>query len=1377
METKFKLKPVDFDPFIKGNMAKAIPVTESQQEIWLACALGGNDANCSYNQSVTVQLTGRLAMPALESAIHAVVDRHEALRSSFSRNGEHMFVYNGLEPLINHHDLSLDLNNQQALLAGLAVLDSGSAFDLEKGPLIRFHIVKLSDSTHLLRFTAHHIICDGWSLGVLLEELSGIYSASITGSFARLQKPDSLRAFVMETAGFLQTDEYRDTETYWTQKFSDGGPVVELPVDRPRPPIRTYNGNRIDVLLEQHLVEKIKGLGSVAGANFVTTMLATFELFLHGLTSQEALVIGLPAAGQAVTGRPGLVGHCVNFLPIRSKIDGIECVADYLKRRKTELLNDLDYQRITFGTLLKKVNVIRKPGYVPMTPLVFNVDMGMDGKASFAGLKHKLVSNPRSYENFELYLNITGSAETTALEWSYNTNLFDERTIRQWIARYIDLLDRCADNPYGKVSQIGWKAPERLAENNTETLDHEKPSRSSSWWADHHFQERAIDVSLPMWIESSFRRYKDQVAIVFGQESVTYHELFVLSNKYAVELKSMGVKPGDRVGLSLYRGIDLVATILAIVRIGSAYVPLDITFPKQRLKAITDQADLKWIIVQQLLADQYDNHQPIATLEEFTRKAAMASGEVPLVDLPNDFVAYVLHTSGSTGKPKGVAMGQRALSNLLIWQRDHSEAGIETKTLQFAPITFDVSFQEIFSTLTTGGTLCLITEEMRYDIPELLRHIDKERIHRIFLPFVALHALAEYGCSSGIYPRSLREVITAGEQLKVTETIVNFFSFIPGATLSNQYGPTETHVVTALKMTGPPASWPTLPAIGKPVTNTRIHLLNADLAPVTDAEIGELFVEGLSLAAGYIGAPNLTSERFFDISHNSKSVRVYRTGDLAKYDDDGNLIFLGRGDAQVKIRGYRVELGEIESLLTKLDGIGEAVVVLGNDTIGIPRLVAYVSLKDKQHPHPPTSAPQILEHAISESRIKHWKSKLSAFFPDYMIPHAIVAISHFPLTRSGKIDRLALPPVTAMLSPETQREKDFVAPRTVTERLIAEIWQNTLGLETVGINDDFFESGGYSLIAVKVMLAIERQLGIRLPLSSLFENPTIAKLAKLVSGDEEQIKWDALVPIQTNGTKPPIYLVHGGGLNVLVFQSMAKYLDPDQPVYALQALGLDGAEIQARNIEEIAAHYLKEIFTIDSDGPFYLAGYSLGGKIVFEMAKQLLDRGKTLGMIGIFDTIARSPDEDGKGMTWIMRKTARQFRKIPYFLKQLAVFPRETIGYQAYRTAALLKGIFGRQPGEVECESFAYDSNVAKIYQHAYDTYSPPALPITIDLFRVKKRLYYTDDRKYLGWKRFALQGVNIHEVEGDHKTFILPPHDKELATVLQRALVEAKTK
>jgi len=827
--------------------------------------------------------------------------------------------------------------------------------------------------------------------------------------------------------------------------------------------------------------------------------------------------------------------------------------------------------------------------------------------------------------------------------------------------------------------------------------------------------------------------------------------------------------PGDIVGISLPRSIEMIIAVLAVIKTGAAYMPLDPHHPHDRIRQILGNAKPKCLITSGEHGEDYTASAPVLFIDRILEQSRSFPAVDPSVATTADHLVYVLHTSGSTGVPKGVCMGQNALINLIQWQIGQSLAKAATRTLQFSPLTFDVSFQEIFSTLATGGTLVLITDELRSDPIGLLDLIYTSRINRIFLPFVALQALTEHSQLTDIIPAGLEEVMTAGEQLKITPQIVNFFSRIPGAILYNQYGPTEAHVVSQYKLSGNPADWPKLPPIGNPITNSQLLILNNRLLEEPPGVAGELCIGGACLADGYLNNPEMTTRSFIRWnSPRTGPIRIYRTGDMARIRPDGAIEFLGRRDSQVKIRGFRIELGEIESSLNTEKDIRQAVVTTQEDNLGNTRLVAYLITK----PESETPAPGISKEQPSHAQRSKWKEHLRKTLPEYMIPHEFIVVDHLPLTATGKIDRRALPRITRFFAQDGQQP--YIAPRTPTEEWIAGIWSRLLNLDKISVDADFFELGGHSLIGVKVMVAIEKNTGRRLPLSTLFENSTIEKLSRMLTIDENKINWDSLVAIKPSGTKKPVYLIHGAGLNVLIFNSLGRYMDQDQPVYALQALGLNGKAELLYSIEEIAAKYCSELLAGNPNGPFALAGYSLGGFIAFEMAKQLRSMGKEVRMLAILDTYAGNRDPSEKSTTRLLRKIIRQFRKLAFFSRSFIHNPGEIISYQAVVLGSKIRSLFAHGY-KVDKEFFTYEQEVNHSYEIAYNNYRMTPTDIEVDLFRVKKRINYIDDRIYMGWNNYA-RGVRVHEVPGDHKTFLFPPNDAEFAAILQKCLDQRMT-
>ncbi|MEG4499889.1 amino acid adenylation domain-containing protein [Microcoleus sp. F10-C6] len=601
-------------------------------------------------------------------------------------------------------------------------------------------------------------------------------------------------------------------------------------------------------------------------------------------------------------------------------------------------------------------------------------------------------------------------------------------------------------------------------------------------------------------VEAIVELSPDGVAVVFGQESLTYRQLNSRANVLAHYLQALGVGPEVLVGICIERSLEMVVGLLGILKAGGAYVPLDPAYPTERLTFMLEDTQISVLLTQARLVESLPKHQAhVVCLDTQWQEIAFHSEENPIIAVTPDNLAYVIYTSGSTGRPKGVAMSHRPLSNLIIWQRENSTLPVGARTLQFAPVNFDVSFQEIFSTWCSGGTLVLISDQVRVDAFELLRFLAAQEINRLFLPFVALQQLAEVADAQGAVVPTLREIITAGEQLQITRPIANWLTKLQNCTLHNQYGPSESHVVTAFTLTGSPSDWPALPPIGRPIANTQIYLLDAQMQQVPEGIPGELYIGGIALARGYLNRPDLTTERFIpDPNSSLLQARLYKTGDLARYNRDGNIEFLGRSDDQVKIRGFRIELGEIEVVVTAYPAVRQAVVLAREDAPGDKRLVAYIVPTSQESPPQEQSqeaqlqAEQMLPQSNSlEKLVPPLRSYLKARLPEYMVPSAFVVLEAFPVTPSGKVDRRALPaPLPTRTTVET-----FVPPRTPVEEIVANIWTKILQVQPIGIHDNFFELGGNSIKAMRLINELQAQAQISQILhpTALFEAPTIAQ--------------------------------------------------------------------------------------------------------------------------------------------------------------------------------------------------------------------------------------------------------------------------------------------
>lgn len=1433
------------------------PPTEAQQEVWISCLLGGDDFNRSYNLSVSLSLSGFLNQPNLERSLQDLIDRHESLRSTFSSDGTQVCIYKKSGLNLHFEDLSAYSESRKGtLLDNYIKKDVNTAFDLLNGPLYNLSLFKLSANKHALIFTIHHIICDGWSMGIFLKELGDIYSAHETGKASVLPEAVSFHTYALEQKEFSKSEAYEQIEQFWTDQFKDGVPILEVPTDFPRPAIRTSRSQRDDFALNPELVSEIKALSNRARCGLSITLRAIFEILLYKISGTDDIVLGLPAAGQAVTDHQHLISHCVNLLPLRSTLKGDLTFNEYLKQRKLATLDAYDHQQFTFGSLLKKLNIPRDASRVPLVPVVFSTDMETQGFIKMEELEYELISNKRDFENFELFVNATNPGGVFKLEWSYNTQLFKAETIRTMMEDFESLLSVIVKDPEIRINEILLGVSEEIKEklsgwNNTE-ISYPK------------------DVPLHQLISRTALKHPGKTAIWYQNKGITYKELDIQANQLARYLIDHQVKIGDKIALALDRSIDLVVCLLAIMKSGAAYIPVDPEYPEKRIEHMLLDSSVKLLMTSGELKGKFIiNDLSEIILDDIRDQLQKYSVEDPEVEIKGSDLAYVLYTSGSTGKPKGIAIEHHSLVNFLCSMR--KKPGIKTgdKLLAVTTISFDISGLEIYLPLLAGAELLLTDPEIARDGRELLDLIRSEKVTILQATPSAWRMLLLSG-----WEEPLRLKALCGGEALSKELAGQLLSKC--SELWNMYGPTETTIWSTIKQvlnTDDPIT------IGRPIDNTKIYILNQNLKQVPPGTTGNIYIAGEGLARAYLNQPELTAKSFVDNPFTQeKDSKMYFTGDLGKFMPDGEIQCFGRIDNQVKIRGYRIELGAIEDALSHLDGIKESTVQDREDRPGDERLVAYI-VADL----PGNSAGQDsgLTNNINfqAEQTAIWKEGLKEILPDYMIPGDFVILDSIPLLPNGKIDRNALP--KPGLIPEKRKKKampgteiekliaqiwseflgvesigtddDFfelgghsliavqvmirleketsyklplttlfkfskldqfaalfngelnlgsagftnneknkkpvaktidiasgeiqVQPRTDIEKLIATIWAEYLEVDSVGVYDDFFELGGHSLIAVQVLTRLEKETGIRLPLATLFDHSTVEAMALILKMDAKSITWDSLVPIKPYGNKMPLYIVHGAGLNVLFFNTLAKNMDPDQPVYGLQAKGLNGIDEPLGKIEDMAAYYISEIVNQNPDGPYALAGFSFGGIIAFEMAKQLKDLGKEVKMLAMFDTYAYQSDRSDTFLNKLYNRGRYFSKQISYTFTLFTEDPKRTIEYKSEAIKRrIIKFYWKFRHGKEQKQPgfFGYANNIDIKNMEAWEKYVFTPYNGSIELFRAEKRTFYMDDFKYLGWKPFALGGVNIHEIPGEHNYIFAPPNDSEFARILQQCLNNA---
>ncbi len=1323
---------IDYDPFVGPSIEKIVPSTEAQQEVWLSCVIGGVEGNLAYNESLALQLQGNIELNIMREALKMLVSRHESLRSSFSGDGTKMIIYEYFEPVIDYFDISNgSVIEQQNQIDEFLKKDAYSPFDLTNGPLLRMSMFKQNDKSCFLNVSAHHIICDGWSFGVLFEDLSLIYN-SLCNNLAMSAASEQFSSYAVQSIQFKETPEYHENENYWASQYTNRSADFEITPDFERSGIRTYASRRDDYLVSHSVANRIKKVGAAQNCSYVTTLLSAFEVLLSKFTGHKEIVVGLPAAGQSATGMYNLVGHCVNLLPLKSTVEEALTFNNYLKKRKSETLRDYDHQQYTFGSLLKKINIQRDASRIPLIPVSFNIDIGMDMNVSFEGIEHNIVYNPRVAETFEVFLNVTDVKDGYQFQWSYNKQLYKPSTIKRLMDCYTYLLSQIAENPDQLIENLEIEDQKKILKELEAFNNTRQPLPGNS--------------TILKLLDDASVRYADKTALTYLHESITYDELFKKANQLAHYLISRGIKKGDVVAVAMERGNELVIAILAIVKSGAAFLPLDPQYALERIEYMLNDAHAKILLTTDKYSGRFSSQAVEMPIEKLNDKVknfpTSAPTEIALAE--NDLV-YILYTSGSTGKPKGVMIENKSLVNYITWAADYYLQGEPSVFPLYTSISFDLTITSVFTPLITGNNILIYEEDPHGFIIEKVFTDNKANVIKLTPSHLKL-VKANNEVKKNLPDRHLK-LIVGGEELETSLAKDIHHLFNGMVTIYNEYGPTEATVGCMIHRFDPlDASSRTVP-IGKPIRNARIYLLDAKLQPVPTGVTGEIYIGGECVARGYFEKDHLTNERFMADPFVAGK-KMYKTGDNALITDDNLMVFKGRIDDQVKLRGYRIEPGEIEYHIAKIEGIRHSYTIVREDTPGDQKLVSYIVLNDNAIEDKPT-----------------WQATLKKKLPDYMVPAIFVTIPSLPLNANGKVDKAALPKPTVTIKENLQRQL------SATELEIKKIWQEEFHINDIAINDDFFEIGGYSLIAVRIMQRIQKHFSVQLPITSMFRNPTIQSIAEVIDGNNTGIlEKKVIVPIKTSGTKPPLFIVHGGALNILLYKNLAVFLDDDQPVYGIQALGLDGDVHSLTNLETISACYLKEVLAVEPNGPYSIIGYSLGGRIAFEMARQLLAANKKILFLGILDTYALLDDsyQNNGNVSRFKKKAMRQFKKLAFFSKTFLKYPGQLLKYQSY----ILKQKLNRQPNEDDDEKiYDYSPEVINAYNHAYNIYEARPIDASIDLFRVEKRIYYLDDTVYLGWKKFAREGISIHPVPGDHKTFLLPPNNKLLAQSIQKAI------
>lgn len=1160
----------------KTNLA---PLSYAQERLWFLDQI--NPGDVSANISCGIRILGDLTPDLLQRSVQSSINRHESLRTTFATN--QLAAVRDSKPVqliaatrtneLPVLDLSSEpLNQREAKALALAKDAAQQPFDLTLGPLLRATLLKLGAQEHILLLCLHRIVCDDYSLKILIEELFVSYSAlaRASGQISPLQI--QYADYATWQRQLIEEESFKSALEFWRAKLQGAPGVIELFTDRPKPPVRTWQGQSVEINLDEALVERLRVFAANEGAELAMVLLAALNVVLARHSRQFDLVVGATISNRDEETKH-LVGPLANQLSLRSSLSGDPPFRELLSRIKSTLLEARAYRRVPFEKLLEELEVERSLSHAPVFQVTFNLDEVRNGPSEAAGLKLEEYDFDDGIARFDLEVEIRERPGRLNCNFRYSTDLFDRGTIERLGGHFKFVLEGIVCNPDQRLSDLPLMTEPELRQvlvdwNNTAT-------------------DVGQAKSIPQLFESQAALTPEATAAVFETQQMTYGEVNRRSNQLAHYLKKLGVGPEVLVGICVKRSLEMIVGLLGVLKAGGAYVPLDPAYPAERLRFMLEDSGARLLLTQQpLLKLIPESPTKVICLDSDWPEINKESEENQAAKPAAGNLAYVIYTSGSTGKPKGVAIEHRSVAALLAWARGTFSPEELSGVLASTSICFDLSVFEMFVPLSYGGKVLLADDVLQ--LLTLPAAKDVKLINTVPSAMVELLRL------KGL-PEGVQTVNLAGEPLSAS-LVDKLYEHSQIRRVFDLYGPSEdtTYSTWALRRRDGPTT------IGRPIAGTRVYLLDENLHPVPIGVPGELYLGGAGLARGYLNRPELSAKAFVpDPFSEDDTARLYKTGDLARYLADGNIEYLGRLDAQVKVRGYRIELGEIESVLRQHSAVRDVAVVARQG-----QLVGYVVPSLEQ----------------SGNRAKLWselRNFLKLKLPEYMSPAIFVELDALPLTPNGKVDRRALP-ASDESRPDLQQA--YVAPRDQLEEQLAMLWSNVLQLKSIGIRDNFFELGGNSLMAARLFAQIENRFGKHLPLATLFTSPTIEQLANALRDSGKATGWSSLVAIQPDGSKPPLFCIHAGGANVLIYRPLSRHLGKDQPVYALQAQGLDGQTSPFTRVEDMAAHYIKEIRAFQPEGPYHLLGASFGGLVIYEMAYQLNRQGHKVGLVAMLNT-------------------------------------------------------------------------------------------------------------------------------------------------------------
>ncbi len=1333
-------------PVVPVERTGPLPLSFAQERLYFLDRLAPGSA--LYNMPFALRLDGALDVSAAERALGEVVRRHEALRTIFAETdaGTMQIVvpFDGFVlPVEDFAGLADE--EREAAARRRALQEAVRPFDLSAGPLFRALLLRLGAEEHVLLMTMHHIVGDGWSMDVLFREMSALYAAYAQGGESPLPELAVQYAdFAVWQREQLQGEVLDGQMAYWKDQLTGAPEVLDLPTDRPRSAVQTQRGGTVAVMLPEDVLQRLTGLARAEGATLYMVLLGAFQSLLSKYSGSEDIVVGTPIAGRTRRETEGLIGFFVNTLVLRTDLAGNPSFREVVRRVRDVTLGAYDHQEVPFEQLVAELQPERSLSHSPLFQVMFTLneaDAG-EGGTALPGLSVRTLGGQKQTTKFDLTLTCSPSSAGLGAMLEYNTDLFDRDTIERMLEHLGRLVGQVAEDPERRLSDV-------------ELLTEAEAGRVLEEW---NGTERPypLDRGIHHLVEAQVARTPDAIAVVHEGQPITYAALNASANRLAHALRDRGMGRGSFVPVLAERGPHVAVAMLAAMKTGAAFVPLDARWPEERLRRVLD--DLRAPVM--LAGAGTDNLAAVLGIPVLPVQIGGADDTSnPESGTGPDDPIYAIYTSGSTGVPKGAVVPHGGISNRFHWMTETFGAESARSVLQTTRHVYDSAVWQLFWPLTVGGQTVIPRPDGETDADYLVELIRTERVTMTdFVPSVFNALVPELAADASARERlsSLRTVIVGGEQI-TAETTYRFMDLFPGVGVVNLYGPTECsigsihHPVSA-------ADGSRIP-IGRPIANTSALILDRGGRLVPQGVPGEIHLGGRCVGLGYIGDGKRTSTVFIPNPYAPRGgERLYRTGDLGRYRADGSIECLGRLDEQVKIRGFRIEPGEVETVLRRMDGVRDCAVIAREDRPGDRRLVAYVA---------------------GGADLDGLRMQLRQLLPDYMVPAAFVAVDALPVTANGKLDRRALP------APEYGGGDAMEEPRNFVEVQLIQLWEELLGVGPIGPTQSFFDAGGTSLVALRLFSQVNRRFECDLPVATLFEGATVRHMADAILTQKSGVPAapEPVVALRPGGSLPPLFVVHATDRDVLGYVNLVRHLGADQPVYGVRDLAAD----LSRPIPVMAAEHVAEIRAVQPEGPYCLAGWSYGGLVAFEIASQLQREGAEVAFLGLLDSFSpallSASQTDADTVLAAGADAARRTRR------SLALSTDDLHGMPRDEQIRLVLGHLQAQGPAVtglDYETLDADAQVLRDRFVARQGYAPAPLDTKLTLFgaaetaeayadRIERTLPDAEERRTLGWSRFSTRPVAVHAVTGGHYSMMTEPHVRVLVERVRAVLADAR--